>query len=211
MDMDVIIKLKEIQLVPVVKIEDEKQSMPLADALAAGGLPCAEITLRTPAGIKAIKTLADRKDFFVGAGTVLTVEEADAVCQAGAQFVVSPGFSLKLVSWCLKNSIPVFPGVATATEITTALETGLNVLKFFPAENLGGIKTIKALAAAYQSVSFMPTGGINLQNVKDYLSHPQVIACGGSWMVNPEAIHQGNFKLIEKTTREAVQLISTLK
>ncbi len=205
--MESLKKIKQIKIIPVVKIDNADMAVPLADSLISGGLPCAEITLRTDAGLDAIRKLSNKDQFLVGAGTVLTVEEADAVCQAGSKFIVSPGFNPKVVDWCLKNKVPVFPGVVTPTDIVLAMEFGLDVLKFFPAEAMGGMKTIKAIVAAYHMISFIPTGGINLENVTDYLSHPQVIACGGSWMVKPEWIKNADFKKIEEETRKTVERI----
>lgn len=208
--MNLIEKIKQFKIIPVVIIENASNAVQLTEALSSAGLPCAEVTLRTDAALNVIEEMSRIEDFVVGAGTVLTVEEAAAVKKAGANFIVSPGFNPKVVSWCLENDMPIYPGVSNPTDIEMALDFGLEVLKFFPAEAFGGIKTIKALASAYQKVSFMPTGGINMQNISDYLKHPQVVACGGSWMVKPEWIQNGSFDMIKAETQKAMQLIQSI-
>lgn len=210
MNTDLIKKFRQFKIIPVVTIDDVSKAVPLAEALSEAGLPCAEITLRTEAAIDVISKLSEIENFVVGAGTVLSPEKAAAVKKAGADFVVSPGFNPKVVTWCLENEMSIFPGVSNPTDIEMALDFGLTNLKFFPAEAFGGMKTIKALASAYQMVSFMPTGGISSQNVTDYLSHSQVIACGGSWMVQPQWIQNGDFETIKNETRKAKQLIQSL-
>ena len=173
--------LGRLGLVPVVKIEKAGDAVELGRALLAGGLPSAEITFRTEAAEEAIRRISSSlPEILVGAGTVLSVDQAGRAVSAGAQFIVSPGFNQKVVDWCLGKEIPVTPGVATPTEIDMALDKGLNILKFFPAEALGGLKTLKAIAAPYGDVSFIPTGGINPDNLGDYLAHPSVHCCGGS-------------------------------
>lgn len=201
-------QIQKLRLVPVVAIDSAAAAVPLADALTAGGLPCAEITLRTDAALDAIRALADRDDFLLGAGTVHGVDQAKAVVDAGAKFVVMPGFNPRTVAWCLENKVPVYPGVATPTDLEMALEHGLDVVKFFPAETLGGVKTLKAFSGPYGGIRFIPTGGIGVGNVKDYLALPCVLACGGSWMVKSDLICSGDFEEVKRLTAEAVQLAS---
>lgn len=191
-------------VVPVVAINDAADASHLGDALARGGLPVAEITFRTPAAEEAIRTLAQRGDMLIGAGTVLNIQTAQRARDAGARFIVSPGFNPKVVEWCLQNEMPIIPGVATATEIEMALEYELKLVKFFPAEAVGGIKTLKALAAPYSMIRFMPTGGITPANLSDYLSFKPVVACGGSWMVAKELLANRQWDRITELTREAV-------
>ena len=198
------------RIIPVVAIHNAKDADPLADALIAGGLPSAEITFRTEAAEAAIKAMARRGDITVGAGTVLTVEQAQTAIGAGAGFVVAPGLNPKVVRFCLDNNIPVTPGVATPTDIETAMNLGLEILKFFPAEAFGGLKTLKAMSAPYQAVKFIPTGGLNAQNVVDYLKFPKVAAVGGSWIVKSDAIAGGQFDKITQLTREAVEIVKNL-
>lgn len=200
----------EKKIVPVVAIHDAAHSDQLADALVAGGLPCAEITFRTAAAPDAIRAMARRGDMIVGAGTVLSVDQVKQAVDAGATFVVAPGLNPKVVSYCLKRNIPVAPGVATPTDIETALDLGLTVLKYFPAEAFGGLKTLKAISAPYTAVQFIPTGGINAGNVLSYLEHPKVVACGGSWMVQSTFIAEGRFDEITQLTREAVTLVQNM-
>jgi len=199
-----------LRIIPVVAIHNAKDADPLADALIAGGLPSAEITFRTEAAEAAIKAMARRGDITVGAGTVLTVEQAQKAIDAGAGFVVAPGLNPKVVRFCLDNDIPVTPGVATPTDIETAMNLGLEILKFFPAEAFGGLKTLKAMSAPYQAVKFIPTGGLNAQNVVDYLKFPKVAAVGGSWIVKSDAIAGGEFDKITQLTREAVEIVKNL-
>lgn len=177
-------RFEEIRIVPVVKLEKAEDAKDLAGALVRGGIPCAEVTFRTDAAAEAIRRMSESyPDMLVGAGTVLKTEQVDAAIEAGAKFIVSPGLNPKVVRYCQEKGIPVYPGVATASEIEQALELGLSVVKFFPAEVNGGVKAIKALSAPYFQLRFMPTGGISQENIGSYLSCPQVIACGGSWMV----------------------------
>jgi 2-dehydro-3-deoxygluconokinase len=205
-------RLKNIRLVPVVKIEDAEKALPLAQALRDGGLPCMEITFRTECAAKALRCITEAfPDMLVGAGTVLTPEQARQAAEAGAQFIVSPGLNPTVVRWCLEHGIPVIPGCATPSDMETALGFGLNVVKFFPAENEGGLGMIKALSAPYGQIRFMPTGGINEKNLSAYLANPNVLACGGSWMVREELIRSGDFEGIKKLCRRAAELISGAK
>ncbi len=195
----------EFGLIPVVKIERAEDAIPLGKALISGGLPVAEITFRTSAAQDAIKALSTQlPEILVGAGTVLTIEQAKKAITAGAKFIVSPGFNTKIVDYCLENNIAVTPGVNSPTQIEIALEKGLEVVKFFPAEASGGLTLLKALSGPFSEIKFIPTGGIDQTNLLSYLAHPQVLACGGSWMVKSDFISTGNFKHITEITREAV-------
>lgn len=205
---DVLERLGELGLVPVVAIDDAERAAPLGAALLAGGLPCAEITFRTAAAADAIRALtAEYPDMLVGAGTVLSVEQAQQAAGAGARFIVSPGFDPAIVDWCLANDLPVTPGVVTPTEITAALNKGLHVLKFFPAEASGGLKVLKAIGGPFKTVKFIPTGGIGPDNLAEYLSHPIIHACGGSWLVKSQLIASGDFDEITRRTAEAVDIV----
>ena len=202
-------EIRRLKLVPVIVIDDAERALGLADALAAGGLPCAEITFRTPAAAEALRRIAsERPNVLAGAGTVLTTEQAARAQDAGARFIVSPGINPKVVAWCQEHSMPVFPGVCTPTEIETALECGLNVVKFFPAEPSGGVSFLKAIAAPFPDLSFMPTGGISPANVRDYLAFKRVVACGGSWMAPQDWIQQGAFERIRDAVSAAVSGLS---
>ena len=179
-------RLQSLKLIPVVALEDADDAEPLADALCAGGLSVAEITLRTDSAIDVIRRLGARDDFLLGAGTVHSAEQAEEVVEAGAQFIVTPGFNPRTVTWCQQNNVPVFPGVATPTDLEMALERDIEVVKFFPAETLGGVTALKAFSGPYGNVRFIPTGGISASNLSDYLALPSVLACGGSWMVKAD-------------------------
>ncbi len=199
-------QISKIGIVPVVKIDRAEDALPLARALCAGGLPCAEVTFRTGAAAEAIRIMtANFPDMCVGAGTVLNAEQVDAAMEAGAKFIVSPGFNLRTVKYCMEKNIPVTPGISSPSEIEQAIELGLEVVKFFPAEQSGGLAKIKAMAAPYGNMKFMPTGGINAKNLTSYLDFGKVIACGGSWMVTGDLINEGAWDRIEQLTREAVQ------
>ncbi len=203
---DVLKKIQSIGIVPVVKIDDAKDAVPLAKALCEGGLPCAEVTFRTDAAEAAIKAMADAyPEMLIGAGTVLTTEQVDRAVAAGATFIVSPGLNPKVVKYCVDKNIPVTPGCTNPSDIEQAIELGLDVVKFFPAEAAGGIAMIKAMSAPYVNMKFMPTGGINAGNLRSYLDFPKIIACGGSWMVSDAMINAGEFDKIRDLTREAVQ------
>ena len=198
-------QIKKIGIVPVVKLDNAKDSIPLAKALIDGGLPCAEITFRTNAAEESIRSVVRKfPSMLVGAGTVLTLEQLDKAIDAGAKFIVSPGLNPEIVKGCIAKNIPVAPGCSTPSDIEGAMALGLKTVKFFPAENAGGIGAIKAMSAPYTGITFMPTGGINAKNINDYLSFPKVIACGGSWMVDPKLIEAGDFDEITRRTKEAV-------
>ena len=201
-------KIGEIGIIPVIKIDEAEKAVPLARALAAGGIPCAEITFRTAAGEEAIRRVNDAGlDVLLGAGTVLTVEQVDKAVSAGAKFIVSPGFNPKVVARCIEKGVPVMPGCASPTDIEQALEFGLDVVKLFPAELLGGLDYIKAVAAPYTAVKFVPTGGINAANIAKYLAYEKIVACGGSWMVRDDMLAAGDFDGITRLCREAVRSV----
>ncbi len=200
-------QIESAGVMPVVSIESPEDANRLGEALLAGGLPCAEITLRTDAGLPVIEALAGRNDFLVGAGTVHSVAQAQQVVRAGARFVVTPGFNPRTVGWCLENGVTIIPGVSSPTDLEQALEFGLQVVKFFPAEALGGTKMLSALHGPYRAMRFMPTGGITAANVNDYLSLPYVIACGGSWMVKPELIAAQDFAEITRLTANTMHQV----
>ena len=205
-------QLKKIGIVPVVVLNDAKDALPLAERLVKGGLPCAEVTFRTAAAEESIRRMAKEfPDMIIGAGTVLTTEQADRAIDAGAKFIVSPGFNPKVTEYVLKKGVPMTPGVCTPTEIEAAMSLGLDVLKFFPAEPSGGLKMIKAVAAAYVNLQFMPTGGINAANVRDYLAYDRIVACGGSWMVSGGLVKEGKFDEIEKLVREAADIVKEIR
>jgi len=201
----VLTEISKLGIVPVVALDDAKDARPLAKALCAGGLPVAEVTFRTAAAEEAIRIMATEfPDMLIGAGTVLTCEQVDKAVNAGAKFIVSPGLNPTVVKYCVDKGIPVTPGCSSPSDIERALELGLEVVKFFPAEAAGGLKMIKAMSAPYGKVKFMPTGGINAQNLKDYLDFNKIIACGGSWMVDKALVKAGDFDKIEELTRTAV-------
>ncbi len=199
-------QLSSFGLVPVVKIDDIASALPLAKALCDGGLPCAEITFRTDAAEDAIRLISkELPDMLIGAGTVTTIEQVKRALCAGAKFIVSPGLNPKVVSYCIEKGVPITPGTSSASDIEVALGLGLDIVKFFPAEAVGGLKAIKALAAPYTTVKFMPTGGINSKNLGEYLAFDRIIAVGGSWMVDPKLVAAGDFTAITALTKEAVQ------
>jgi len=198
-------RIGELGIIPVVKIEKPEDALPLGRALINGDLPIAEITFRTSAAEESIKFLTrELPKLLVGAGTVLTIEQVKKAIFAGAKFIVSPGFNPKVVDYCIGNSIPVTPGINNPTQIEMALERGIEVVKYFPAEASGGLPLLKSMSAPYTGLKFIPTGGINLNNLCSYLSSKKVHACGGSWMVKPELISSGNFAEITRLTKEAV-------
>jgi len=211
--METIMKqIRDFAIVPVVKIDDAKDAVPLAKALQKAGLSCAEITFRTEAAGEAIRRIRSQcGDFLVGAGTVLTTQQADSAWSAGASFLVSPGLNPGVVGHCLEKGYPIIPGVCTPTEVEAGLSFGLSHLKFFPAEAAGGVNMIKALSAPYTKVQFMPTGGISADNLREYLSCPAVFACGGSWMVPAGLINEGRFDEIERRTAQAVALVKEIR
>ena len=195
----IIEKLKEMLVVPVVVLDDVKDAEKLADALVGGGLPCAEVTFRTAAAEESIRIMTEKyPDMLVGAGTVLTTEQVDKAVA-------------EIVDYCLDKNIPILPGVISPSEAAQAVKRGLSVVKFFPAEQYGGVTTIKALAAPYTMLKFMPTGGVSVKNLKDYLSCDKIICCGGSWMVKGDMIKSGEFDKIKQMTKEAVELAHSIR
>lgn len=204
--MDIINKLKSTGIIPVIKIKDASRATDVAKALLAGGISSAEITFRTEAAEQAIKNIAKGcPEIFLGAGTVLNITQARKAVDAGARFIVSPGFNPEVVQYCIDKNIPIIPGVNSPSDIEHAMGFDLKVLKFFPAEISGGLKAIKTLSAVYSNIFFVPTGGINQANVAAYLSHNSVLACGGSWMVKSELIETGSFETITNMANEAVK------
>ncbi len=203
---------KKIGIIPVVVLDDAKDALPLAKALCEGGLPCAEVTFRTAAAEESIRVMSSAfPEMLVGAGTVLTTEQVDRAVAAGAKFIVSPGFNPKVVKYCQEKNIPITPGIQTPTEIEAALELGLTTVKFFPAEPAGGLKMIKAVAAPYVNVSFMPTGGISEKNVREYLAYDRIVACGGSWMVKKDLVANGEFDKIRDMVAEAAAIVKEMR
>lgn len=205
---DVLKKLSLIGIVPVIKIDDAANAVPLAKALIDGGLPCAEVTFRTSAAKDSISAISKAfPDMLVGAGTVLTKEQVDDAIGAGAKFIVSPGLNPEVVSYCVEKGYPMIPGISNPSGIEQALSLGLDTVKFFPAEQAGGLEMIKAMSAPYGSVRFMPTGGVNPSNLAAYLSNPKIICCGGSWMVKADIIAAKDFDKITRLAREAVGIM----
>jgi 2-dehydro-3-deoxyphosphogluconate aldolase/(4S)-4-hydroxy-2-oxoglutarate aldolase len=194
----------EPRVVPVVVIDDPATAVPLAGALEQAGITTAEVTLRTGAALEAIRRMAANSSLVIGAGTVRTAAEVDAVVEAGATYVVSPGLSRRVVERCQEHGLPVLPGVATATEAMAAADLGVNLLKFFPAEAIGGVRALTALAAALPGTGFVPTGGITASSLGSYLEAPSVVACGGSWMVAPQLLAAGAFDEVRRLAAEAV-------
>ena len=200
--------LSRIGVVPVITIDRPQDAVPLARALLNGGIGCAEITFRTASAEEAIQRISGEcHEMLVGAGTVLTVQQAEQAMRAGAQYIVAPGFDAAVVDWCQKRGVPVLPGVATPTEINMALARGVKLLKFFPSEEIGGMRMLKALHAPYQEVQFIPTGGIKAHNLAEYLALPNVVACGGSWMATGSMISEGKFDEITRLSREARAIV----
>lgn len=209
---DTIKKFYEIGIIPVVVLNDAKDAKPLGKALIDGGLPVAEVTFRTDAAEESIRIMSEAyPDLLVGAGTVLTTEQVDRAVAAGAKFIVSPGLNPKVVQHCQEKGVPVTPGVVTPGEIEKALELGLELVKFFPAEPSGGLPMIKAVGAAYTKLKFMPTGGINAKNVVDYLKCDKILACGGSWMVKGDMIAAGEFDKIAELCKEAAEIVKAAR
>ncbi len=208
--MNALERLGQFGVVPVVKIDRATDGPPLAAALTQGGLPCAEITFRTEAAEEAIRLIAgSHPDLTLGAGTVLTVEQARRAVEAGACFIVSPGFDPAVVDWCINKGITVVPGIATPTEALMCMDRGLRILKFFPSEALGGIPTIEAISAALVGIKFIPTGGISPANMAAYLRCRAVYAVAGSWLATAKMISAGSFTEITRLAREAVKLVQS--
>ena len=210
--MNITEQIQNLAVVPVVVLEDTEDALPLAKALCEGGLPCAEVTFRTDAAEESIKIMTEAfPDMLVGAGTVLTAEQVDQAVKAGAKFIVSPGFDPEIVDYCMEENIPVFPGCVSPSEVAQAVKRGLKVVKFFPAEQAGGLAMLKAMAAPYTMLKFMPTGGINTKNLKEYLGFSKILCCGGSWMVKGDMIKNKEFDKITEMTKEAVELAAAAR
>ncbi len=207
--------LKQIEgfgVVPVVVLNDAKDAAPLAKALCDGGLPCAEVTFRTEAAEESIRIMTEQfPEMLIGAGTVLTIDQVDRAVGAGAKFIVSPGFDPEIVDYCISKNIVVLPGCVTPSEVIQAVKRGLEVIKFFPAEQYGGVATLKALSAAFPKARFMPTGGVSAKNLAEYLGFKKIVACGGSWMVKGDMVAAGEFDKIKEMTAEAVQLVAEIR
>lgn len=201
-------KISELKIVPVVKLDRASDAANLANALIAGGLPVAEVTFRTDAAEESIRIMSQIPGMLVGAGTITSIEQAERAIAAGAKFFVTPGFSRKITEFALSKNMPIFPGVCTPSEIMSIIEYGLPVAKFFPAEQYGGVATIKALLGPFPNMKFMPTGGVSAKNIMDYLAVKQIIACGGSWMVKDTLINEGKFDEITQMTKEAVAIVN---
>lgn len=201
-------RIGEIGIVPVVVLNDVKDAEPLAQALCDGGLPCAEVTFRTDAAEESIRRMTKSfPDMLVGAGTVLTIDQVDRAVAAGAKFIVSPGLNPKIVKYCNEKGVLIIPGCANPSDVEQAIENGLSVVKFFPAEQAGGLNYIKAIAAPYTGLKFMPTGGINPKNVRSYLAYDKILACGGSWMVKGDLVQAGEFDKVRELVKEAVEIV----
>ena len=209
---EVLKKIQEIGIVPVVVLDDAKDAAPLAKALIDGGLPCAEVTFRTEAAEECIRIMSEQfPEMLVGAGTVLTTEQVDRAVAAGAKFIVSPGLIPRIVKYCVEKGILITPGCANPSDVEQAIENGLEVVKFFPAEQAGGLPMIKAMAAPYTNMMFMPTGGISPSNVRDYLGFKKIIACGGSWMVKGDLVKAGDYAKITELSKEAVAIVKEVR
>ncbi|MCF2707305.1 bifunctional 4-hydroxy-2-oxoglutarate aldolase/2-dehydro-3-deoxy-phosphogluconate aldolase [Arcanobacterium haemolyticum] len=199
-------------IVPVIKIEDIESAVPLAHALVKGGLPVAEITFRTDVAGDAIAAIRESvPGMIVGAGTILTAEQAKEAIDKGAQFVVSPGISRPVIEYCLDKNVPIIPGTCTPSDLMVVSEYGLNIAKFFPAGNYGGLKTLKSLAAVFSSINFMPTGGIKPDNLAEYLEFDRIAACGGTWLTPEASMKQGRFDDIERLVREALAIVASVR
>ncbi|MCQ2793147.1 MAG: bifunctional 4-hydroxy-2-oxoglutarate aldolase/2-dehydro-3-deoxy-phosphogluconate aldolase [Bacilli bacterium] len=210
--MEIVERLSKFGIVPVIVINDTKDALPLAKALIDGDLPCAEITFRTAAAEESIRIISKAyPEILVGAGTVLSIEQVKKAVNAGAKFIVAPGFDPELVDYCIKENIPVFPGCLTPSELTQAVKRNLEVVKFFPAETFGGLKAIKAVSAPFGSLKFMPTGGLNATNVVDYLLEKKIFACGGTWIAKKELIEAGEFDTIAKLAKEASDIVKKIR
>ena len=210
--MDIMKSIKETGIVPVIVLSDAADAVPLADALADGGIRCVEVTLRTSAGLEAIRRICmERPEMLTGVGTVMTVEQAEACVQAGARFIVTPGLNEPVMEYCIENDIPVFPGCMDTYAIEKAVAAGLRTVKFFPAEPAGGLAMLKALAAPYSDLFFMPTGGINASNLAEYTAFDRIIAVGGSWMCRAEQIEKGDFTEIRRLSAEAVSIVRAVR
>ncbi|SFL32467.1 2-dehydro-3-deoxyphosphogluconate aldolase / (4S)-4-hydroxy-2-oxoglutarate aldolase [Lachnospiraceae bacterium KH1T2] len=205
-------RLSSFGIVPVVVLNRSEDAEPLADALCNAGLPCAEVTFRTDAAAESIKIMKEKHpELLIGAGTVLTTEQVDRALDAGAEFIVSPGFDPEIVDYCIAKNVPIVPGCVTPSEVAQGVHRGLEVLKFFPAEQAGGLAMIKAMAAPYTNVKFMPTGGISEGNLASYLECNKIVCCGGSWMVKADMVESGDFSAISEKAKRAVEIVKTVR
>ncbi len=205
-------RLSSFGIVPVVVLNRSEDAEPLADALCNAGLPCAEVTFRTDAAAESIKIMKEKHpELLIGAGTVLTTEQVDRALDAGAEFIVSPGFDPEIVDYCISKNVPIVPGCVTPSEVAQGVHRGLEVLKFFPAEQAGGLAMIKAMAAPYTNVKFMPTGGISEGNLASYLECNKIVCCGGSWMVKADMVESGDFSAISEKAKRAVEIVKTVR
>lgn len=206
----IIEKVAETGIIPVVTVESANQGVNIMEALKAGGLLAAEVTFRTAAASEAIQAMREVcPEALLGAGTVLTTEQVDKALEAGASFIVSPGSTREVIEYCVKKNVPIIPGCMTPSDIQLALGCGLDVVKFFPAEAAGGLKLLKAMSEPYPNVRFMPTGGISPENVSDYLTFSKVICCGGSWITKPAK--EGNYEAVTKAAAEAMELVKKIR
>lgn len=205
---EILERIQKIGIVPVVVLEEVRDAEPLAEALMKGGLPCAEVTFRTEAAEESIRIMSERfPDMLVGAGTVLTTDQVDRAVAAGAKFIVSPGLNPRIVKYCVNKGVLIIPGCSSPSDVEQALEYKLEIVKFFPAEQAGGLPMIKAMSAPYVGIKFMPTGGIHAKNVREYLMYDKILACGGSWMVKGDLIKAGDFVKITELAKEAVEIV----
>lgn len=205
---EVLSKLKEVGIVPVVKLNDVNKAVPLCNALLSGGINVAEITFRTECAEDVIKEIVNKcPDMIVGAGTIINVEQAERAINAGATFIVSPGLSVDVVRYCKQRNVDVIPGCITPSEVMQAINEGLEVVKFFPAKEFGGLSTMKALSAPFANVKFMPTGGVNLDNLKEFISAKFIVACGGTYMVKENLINEENYEEITRLSKLSVDII----
>lgn len=205
-------QISNIGLVPVIKIDDAEKAVPLVRALKKGGIPVAEVTFRTACAAEAIRKIADAEpDVLVGAGTVISVEQAKAAVEAGAKYIISPGFDAEVVKWCIDNNVPITPGCSDASDVSVAAKMGLEVVKFFPAEAAGGLKVLKALSGPFPNMKFIPTGGIGPDNLGSYLAFKKIIACGGSWMVPGDMLDNNDWDGITALAKEAILKMLDIK
>ena len=211
-DRNVLCQIGEAAIVPVVVLDDAKDAVPTAKALLAGGVDVMEITFRTAAAADSIKAVAENcTDMLVGAGTVITLEQCKKAVECGAKFIVSPGFDPEVAAWCVERNVPITPGCVTPTEIVAAMKLGLNAVKFFPAGVYGGLKAMKALSAPFGGIKFIPTGGVDAKNLKEYLEAPFVHAVGGSWLCPKKEIAAGNFDAVTALCHEASRIVKEVR
>ncbi len=212
MNTSVTQQIEQLGVFPIIVIEDAADAMRLGETLLTAGLPCAEVTFRTEAAEEAIRVLAGGfPDLLVGAGTVLSVEQAQKAIDAGAKFVLSPGFNPSVVDFCLSQEVTIYPGICTPTEIEAAMAKGLTVLKFFPSESMGGVRYLQSISAPLSMVRYIPTGGVNLGNLPDYLNFDRVLACAGTWIVKKQWLKDKDFDRIRKEAEGAVEVVKKVR